>query len=143
MPRQSGYSSSYANNIADIYRQLGQSQAEAKLRKGQAWAGAITDIGQIAAGIPGQLQQQKRADQESQIVEENLRRAAEQRQEDQWLKDAMNSSVVDGKIDERRLTENLTLLGAAELVPQAVEVIRKSDAALQQLKNAQQTGKIN
>ena len=142
MPR-SDYAGNYAGNIAGIYRDLARSQAEAKLRSGQAWAGAIGEIGQTIAGLPGQLAQDKENKQRAALLEENLRIAAEQRQEDQWFKDAMNSSVVDGRIDERRLTENLTLMGAAQLVPKAVTVIRESDAALQRLKNAQQQGQIN
>lgn len=138
-----GYSDAYANNVAAIYRDLGRSQAEAKLRAAGAWAGAIGEIGQAVAGIPGALADQKRADQQSQILERNLAQLAKQDQRDQWLADAMNSSVVNGQIDERRLTENLSLMGAAELVPEAVKVIRESAFALQQLQNAQQQGQIN
>lgn len=138
-----GYSSDYANAIARIYSDLGRSQAEAKLQSGAAWGNAIQQIGQTVAGIPGQIAQEKSMAQQMKIVEANLARYARQEQDDEWLRSAMNSSVVDGKIDETRLTENLGLLGAAELVPQAVQTIRQSEAALQQLKNAQQQGQIN
>lgn len=138
-----GYAENYASNHAAILRDLGRSQAEAKLRKGAAWGQAISDIGQTVAGIPGQLQDEKRRKQQDQIIDENLRQLMEQRQEHQWLNDALNSSVVDGKIDERRLTENLNLMGATQLVPQAVQTIRESEEALQRLKNAQQQGEMN
>lgn len=138
-----GYSSDYANAIARIYSDLGRSQAEAKLQSGAAWGNAIQQIGQTVAGIPGQIAQEKSMAQQMKIVEANLARYARQEQDDEWLRSAMNSSVVNGKIDETRLTENLGLLGAAELVPQAVQTIRQSEAALQQLKNAQQQGQIN
>lgn len=137
------HAANYAANHAAILRDLGRSQAEAKLRAGAGWAQAIGEVGQAVAGIPGQLQQQKQADQQSQILARNLAQLAKQDQRDQWLADAMNSSVVNGQIDERRLTENLSLMGAAELVPDAVKVIRESSYALQQLKNAQQQGQIN
>lgn len=139
----SDFAGNYAGNIAAIYRDLARSQAEAKLRSGGAWGQAIGEIGQTIAGIPWQLADEKRRKQQDQVIEENLRRMLEQRQEDQWLKDAMNSSVVDGKIDERRLSENLNLLGAAQLVPQAVQVLRESEGALQRLKNAQLQGQID
>lgn len=138
-----GYSSDYANAIARIYSDMGRSQAEAKLQSGAAWGNAIQQIGQTVAGIPGQIAQDKSIAQQMKIVEANLARLARQDQNDEWLRNAMNSSVVDGKIDETRLTENLTVLGAAELAPAALQTIRESEEALQRLKNAQQQGQLN
>ena len=140
-----GYADTYASNHAAILRDLGRSQAEAKLRSGDAWAGAIGNIGNIAASVPGQLADERRSRQQEAIWQANLDKFNQQRQEDQWLKDAMNSSVdpSTGDIDERRLSENLSMLGAAELAPRALQTVREGKEAALRLKNAMQTGQIN
>lgn len=133
----------YASNIARIYGDLGRSQADARLQSGAAWQQAIGQVGQIAAGLPGQLADERRSRQQEAIWQANLDRFNQQRQEDQWLKDAMNSSVVNGEIDERRLTENLQLLGAAELTPMALQTVREAKTAAVQLRNAIQQWQID
>lgn len=137
------HASTYASNHAAILRDLARSQAEAKLQSGQAWAGAINQVGQIAASVPGQLADERRAKQQEAIWQANLDRFNQERQEDQWLRDAMNSSVVNGEIDERRLQENLQLMGAADLAPKALQTVREGKEAAVRLQNALQTGQIN
>lgn len=137
----SDYAGNYANAHASIMRDLGRIQAEAKFRKGAGWAQAIGEIGQTIAGIPGQLADKKRQDQESQLWEANLQDFMQKRQENQWLKDAMNSSMGPaGEIDERKLSENLQLLGAADLIPRAVQVLQESKRAGLELKHAEAQG---
>jgi|SRR5215831_1400800 len=45
----------------------GQAQANAALQSGNAWAGAIQNVGQAIAQVPGQILAARRADQEQQI----------------------------------------------------------------------------
>ena len=138
-------SDTYLNNHAAILRDLGRSQAEAKLQSGAAWGNAIGQIGQIAGNLPGQLADERRAKQQEAIWQANIDKFNQDRQEDQWLKDAMNSSVdpATGDIDERKLTENLNLLGAAELAPRALAPFREAKMAKVQLDNALMQGRVN
>lgn len=135
------YAGNYAGNIAGIYRDLGRSQAEAKLRKGAAWGQAISDIGQTVAGIPGQLRAEKRQAQEDQLWEANFADFQQKRKENQAIKDAINSSVgQDGQIDERRLAENFQLMGMADLTERALQPIRESKVAALNLRHAEAQG---
>lgn len=137
-------SDTYANNIGAIYRELGRSQAQARLQSGAGWANTLGQIGQIAASVPGQLADERRSRQQEAIWQANLDEFNQQKKEHQWLADAMNSSVgPDGQIDERRLAENLQLLGAAQLAPKAIQTIREAKRASVELDNAIQTGQIN
>ena len=135
MPRDS---SVYAGNVTAIYRDLARSQAEAKLRKGAGWQQALGELGQIAGNLPGQIADEK-------IFKANLARFKQQQQEDQWLADAMNSSFdpSTGEIDERRLSENLNVIGASQLAPKALETLRQAKEAKIRLQNAVQTGQLN
>lgn len=139
-----GAADTYIQGYTATMRDLARSQAEARLQSGQAWQQAIGQVGQIAANVPGQLADERRAKQQEAIWQANLDRFNQQRQEDQWLKDAMNSSVdpATGDIDERRLTENLALLGAAELAPRALQTVREGKEAAIRLQNAIQQGQL-
>jgi hypothetical protein len=50
-----GYQDNYANNVANIYQNLGNAQAQARLQQGAGWANAFGQIGQLASQIPGQM----------------------------------------------------------------------------------------
>lgn len=140
-----GYADTYASNHAAILRDLARSQAEAKLQSGQGWANALGQIGQIAANVPGQLSAEKDAKLQRAAMERNLARWAKQDQADTWMSDAMNSAYdpKTGTFDKRLLSDALTAVGAAQLVPRAVQVLEESEAATQRLKNYQMEGQIN
>jgi hypothetical protein len=61
-----GYQDNYANNVANIYQNLGNAQAQARLQQGAGWANAFGQIGQLASQIPGQMQDQKNAEAQRQ-----------------------------------------------------------------------------
>ena len=139
----SDYAGNYARNIAGIYSQLAESEGAGARQRGAIWGNAFQTIGDTIAEIPGRMAQQKESDARAKLDEENLRRASQERQEDAWLSQAINASVVDGKIVERRLTEELVRLGGAQLVPKALKTLRESDMALETLRNAQQRGDLD
>jgi hypothetical protein len=145
-----GYQDNYANNVAQIYQNLGNAQAQARLQQGAGWANAFGQIGQLAAGIPGQLAQQKKdAQQEARLVKQdevldmNLQQLKTGVENQKLLTNVMNSSVVNGKIDEARFTENAQLAGIAQLVPDALKTLRDSDRAMVELNNARTSGKLS
>ncbi len=138
------YAGNYAGNVAAIYRDLGRSQAEAKLRKGAAWGQAISDIGQTVAGIPGQLRAEKRQAQEDQLWEANFADFQQKRKENQAIKDAINSSVgQDGQIDEQRLAQKFQLMGMSDLTERALQPIRESKAAAMNLRHLEAQGVVD
>ena len=53
------YRSSYAPAIADLLRDQGQTAARAQLQRGQAWGGAVQNIGQQVKGTLASLLQEK------------------------------------------------------------------------------------
>lgn len=138
-----GAADTYISNYTALMRDLGRSQAEARLQSGAAWGNAINQVGQLATNVPGQLADERRAKQQEAIWQANLDRFNQERQEDQWLRDAMNSSVLNGEIDEQRLQENLHLMGAADLAPRALQTVREGKEAAVRLQNAIQTGQID
>ncbi len=61
------YGSDYANNVSQILLHSGDAAAQARLKSGEAWSGALGQIGQQIAAIPQQLQQAKAQQQEGQL----------------------------------------------------------------------------
>ena len=122
-----GYQSDYARTVADIYSQLGQGQAQARLQQGSAWANAFGQIGQTVAAIPGQMQDQKNAEAQRLRMDADDKRQARQDEIQEWTFDqarnkahdqsvlarVASSSMVDGKYDFTKMME----LGQQEGVP--------------------------
>ena len=76
----------YAGTIADIMEHSADAQAAAIRAKGDAWAHASENIGQIIGALPREIQQQKAAGQEAQIRDLQLTEAKRQ---------ADNAAIVD------------------------------------------------
>ena len=125
-----GYQSDYARTVADIYSQLGQGQAQARLQQGSAWANAFGQIGQTVAAIPGQMQDQKNAEaqrlrmaqQDARLVTQD-QLAATERDEKMFLRNAIASSMgKDGRVDHTLLQENLQKMGVGHIAADATQV---------------------
>lgn len=89
-PDYSRYSASIGDLLArrgdiDANRamQVANANAQAQQTRAQAWGGAIQNIGQIAANVPGQIQQQKREQIEQQGAQQKLDREAQLTRRDQ------------------------------------------------------------
>src|SRR5581483_3781153 len=79
MPFQfSPYQNRYAGTIGDLLlrrgdidaraaEQLAATRAQAVQQQGQIWGGAVQNLGQIVAGIPGQIQQARAQQLQGQI----------------------------------------------------------------------------
>lgn len=95
-----GYAQDYANAYSQIVQQRGNAQAQGSLNSGNAWAGALGQIGQIAAQVPQQLQQARVSQQEQQIRQQQID-AAQKAQRDQAMLDAAYESSTDanGQLD--------------------------------------------
>ena len=152
-----GYQSDYARTVADIYGQLGQGQAQARLQQGSAWANAFGQIGQTVAAIPGQMQDQKNAEAQRLRMDADDKRQARQDEIQEWTFDqarnkahdqsvlarVASSSMVDGKYDFTKMME----LGQQEGVPmesltEAIGRLRQFQASDVQLQTYLMQGKI-
>src|SRR5581483_10769129 len=79
MPFQfSPYQNRYAGTIGDLLlrrgdidaraaEQLAATRAQAAQQQGQIWGGAVQNLGQIVAGIPGQIQQARGAELQNRL----------------------------------------------------------------------------
>lgn len=61
------FRSSFSGTIGELLAHKNDPQAQAALQSGQAWAGAIQNIGQIAGNLPTQIEQAKRVQQDDQM----------------------------------------------------------------------------
>ena len=132
-----GYQSDYARTVADIYGQLGQGQAQARLQQGSAWANAFGQIGQTVAAIPGQLAAQKQQARQNQLTDlqmqqatDNIKRAQRKDAEDMGLADLMGSAYVGGKFNPEALSQEAAARGMTHLVPEIIKTITESQQAL-------------
>ena len=138
-----GYQSDYARTVADIYSQLGQGQAQARLQQGSAWANAFGQIGQTIGAIPGQMQDQKNAEaQRLRMAQQDARLAtqdqlaATEREEKMFLRNAIASSMgKDGRVDHTRLQENLQLMGVGHIAAEATQTWQQMETGWQALQH--------
>jgi len=96
------YISDYGNSVANIYQNLGDAQARARLQQGQGWANALGQIGQSVAAIPGQLQQQKDAEQQRLDAQQQRDARALQMQNTQGEMDARQADAASKAEEEKR-----------------------------------------
>lgn len=109
------YLSDYGRDVGNIYQQLGDAQARARLQQGQGWANALGNIGQAVAAIPGQIQQQKVQAQETQVrqgeidAQKRAADAAKRAQTDNEILDTAWSVIAkpDGSIDMDKLNQSV------------------------------------
>jgi hypothetical protein len=81
MPFQySQYRSPLTDTIAARIANQGAIEAQRAQQTGNAWAGAVNNIGQAVASIPGQIQQQKRAGLQDQLLAGQVADANQARQ---------------------------------------------------------------
>jgi len=102
----------YASNVARISQGAADARAQAELQRGNIWANAFGQLGQLAAAIPGQLEAQKdrEAERERQsILTEtarlNLQQARRQEADRNVLSNVLEQSIVDGRLDPQRVME--------------------------------------
>ena len=153
-----GYQSDYARTVADIYSQLGQGQAQARLQQGSAWANAFGQIGQTIAAIPGQMAQQKKdaleeerlkqqgelTDIQMELARKNLAAANVETAEKQAIDQLYSASVgADGAFDPQLFQKNAAEVGMSYLTAPTLEANNKSLLVAEQLKEAQLRGKIS
>lgn len=87
----SQYRSPFTDSIAARIANQGAIEAQRAQSVGNAWAGAVQNIGQTAAQIPGQIQQAKAQQQEAQIRDLQLRGAQRQQTDIDALDQAYKS----------------------------------------------------
>lgn len=112
--------------IAELMLEKGRAQAAGALGAGQAWSGALQNIGQGISQIPQQIQQQKAQQQESQLrgiqVDEAQRRIDAEKAMDAAFAGAIKP---DGTLDDTALLQHLP----GHLVPsvmQNLNAVKKS-----------------
>lgn len=96
------YLSDYGRDVGNIYQQLGEAQANARLRSGQAWSQALGNIGQAVAAIPGQMKQQKDAEQQRLDAQQGRDMRSLQMQNTQSEMDARQSEATSKAEEEKR-----------------------------------------
>jgi len=133
-------------------RAIADAQARAELASGQAWGGAIQNIGQTVAAIPQQIQQAKAQQQQEQIRGLQLQQAQVQnadlmqRQKGQQAMDAMltgdqmppdaagprQPSYLDeqGLFDIPKITASLNAGGMGHLAPELVKGAESINASI-------------
>lgn len=142
------YISDYGNSVANIYQNLGDAQARARLQQGQGWANALGQIGQSVAAIPGQLQQQKAQDLQQKLSTAQLadikaqtdeRTRATQRAKDyadalKTLIPQYSKQTTDGSIetDDQAISTGLAKSGFA---PEAQKWISESASTREKFAN--------
>jgi hypothetical protein len=145
-----GYQDNYANNVANIYQNLGNAQAQARLQQGAGWANAFGQIGQLASQIPGQMQDQKNAEAQRQrmarqdeIQEWTFQQAQAGAHNQSVLAKVASASRVDGKYDYTRMMELGEQAGVPmESLTEAIGRLRNFEASDVQLQTALMQGKI-
>ena len=145
-----GYQDNYANNVANIYQNLGNAQAQARLQQGAGWANAFGQIGQLASQIPGQMQDQKNAEAQRQrmarqdeIQEWTFQQAQAGAHNQSVLAKVASASRVDGKYDYTRMMELGEQAGVPmESLTEAIGRLRHFEASDVQLQTALMQGKI-
>ena len=123
-----GYQDNYANNVANIYQNLGNAQAQARLQQGAGWANAFGQIGQLASQIPGQMAQQKKDAQQQELMGINLEVARKNLSDINnrganatIVSDALKTSMVNGQFDEGVFRAYFTSAGRPELAAPALQ----------------------
>ena len=123
-----GYQDNYANNVANIYQNLGNAQAQARLQQGAGWANAFGQIGQLASQIPGQMAQQKKDAQQQELMGINLEVARKNLSDINnrganatIVSDALKTSMVNGQFNEDVFRAYFTAAGRPELVAPALK----------------------
>ena len=123
-----GYQDNYANNVANIYQNLGNAQAQARLQQGAGWANAFGQIGQLASQIPGQMAQQKKDAQQQELMGINLEVARKNLSDINnrganatIVSDALKTSMVNGQFNEDVFRAYFTSAGRPELAAPALQ----------------------
>lgn len=139
----------YGNAVAEIYRDLGRAQAEARLQRGQVWSNAINQVGQAVGAIPGmmeaQRQQQRRdalTDLQMQEVKANLERAKAQDAHNMALAELISGATVNGVFDKNAFAESAAARGMGQIVPEVIKTFAESERALIDLENAKKAGQL-
>lgn len=134
--------SDYANNLSRIYEQRGQALADAARAKGQIWAGALAQLG----NIPAAFQQQQDLNQQRQIRGLQLQTGQlelTEKQRDMAAQDALNTAISkslkpDGSIDLDTLGQSVANTPAAAKFPEMVQHFTAAQKAKTDLLEAQQ-----
>lgn len=92
----------YGKTIAELIQQRGQQLAQGQAASGTAWANGVQQVGQIAAAVPQQIQQQK------------------SQQLDQQVKTAQLAQVQQGQSDLHALDTALSQPGGREAILNAL-----------------------
>ena len=148
------YHRDYANAVSNIYQNMGQAQANARLQQGQGWANAFGQIGQDVAAIPGQMQANKDAeaqrqrmaqqdelsDMQMQLAKQNLEKAQREDAEDMVLNQLISTSVdANGKFNPDLFSKNASDLGFGQFIAPTLAEHAKTEAVKLQL----QAGRIS
>jgi len=131
-------SSAYVDAIARVIGEQGRIRAAQQLQSGQIWSQLISNLGQTVAGIPGQMQQMKAAQQEGQIRDLQIQKALDDRKAQQAMDAAFAGAYkpdASGKmtLDENELFKHLP----GHMVPGVMENVAKVKKAQADLAETQ------
>jgi len=105
-----GYQSDHLNAVTQTLGRLGESQAQAKLQQGQAWAQALGQIGQNIAAIPQQMAQAKAQKQEAELRQQQIDAAKKAADDQKSMDDAF--AALDQMTQPGAKLDTATLLSA-------------------------------
>ncbi len=125
-----GYGSDYAQNVSNILLRQGDAQANARLRSGEVWSGALGQIGKTIAAIPAQMQEAKATQQEAELRQKKLDEIAAAQAKGKTLSTAYSASMnPDGTLDRQKLTTALRATPYADALPDIFKGLDEAESA--------------